>query len=197
MADQPPGLPRSPPEAAGCDDGGSWRAAVPATVVRLARDWGLAMGAPFGPGTSSSWVAPARGPDDADLVLKLARAHWEAEHEADGLRVWAGQGAVRLYAAEHCGDTNALLMERCRPGTPLSARPEPEQDEVLAELLPRLWVSPPAGHGFRTLEAMCRRWAAECERQLETARATSIRAWSGRASRCSGACPPTRTGASC
>jgi streptomycin 6-kinase len=167
MADQPPGLRESPPEAAGCDDGSTWRAAVGATVVRLARDWGLAIDAPFGAGNSSSWVAPARGPDDADLVLKLARAHWEAAHEADGLRVWAGDGAVRLYAAEDRDDTNALLLERCRPGTPLSARPEPEQDEVLAGLLPRLWVNPSAGHGFRSLESMCRRWAAECEEQLD------------------------------
>jgi streptomycin 6-kinase len=57
--------------------------------------------------------------------------HPEAEHEAGGLRIWGGGGAVLLHAAEGIdADTIALLLERCRPGTALVARPEPEQDVV-------------------------------------------------------------------
>ena len=45
-----------------------------------------------------------------------------ADHEADGLQVWVGQGAVRLDATEGSADTIALLLERCRLGTPLTVR---------------------------------------------------------------------------
>jgi streptomycin 6-kinase len=80
-------------------------------------------------------------------------------HEADGLRHWAGDGAVLLYDAYADGPTTALLLERCDPGTPLgSVRPEPEQDLVVADLLAHLWHAP-AGGPFRPLASMCRWWA--------------------------------------
>ncbi|MHB1931348.1 MAG: aminoglycoside phosphotransferase family protein [Acidimicrobiales bacterium] len=68
--------------------------------------------------------------------MKVLWRHPETEHEADGLRVWDGRGAVRLHAAaEVDAETTALLLERCRPGTALRARLEPEQDLVVAGLL--------------------------------------------------------------
>ena len=57
-----------------------------------------------------------------------------------------------------------LLLERCVPGTPLAGRPEPEQDAVIAALLPRLWRDPPAGHSFRPLRDLCEAWADAFER---------------------------------
>src|SRR4029078_1724140 len=60
-------------------------------------------------------------------------------------------------------DATVLLLERCRPGAQLAERPEPEQDVVVAGLLRRLWISPPAGARFTTLCAMCDRWADESE----------------------------------
>jgi streptomycin 6-kinase len=99
-------------------------------------------------------------------VLKLAWRHPEMEHEADALRVWAGRGAVRLRAADGSADTLALLLERCRPGTPLAALPEAAQDDVVTALLPRLWRAPPAGHSFRPLQAMCDAWADEFDARL-------------------------------
>jgi streptomycin 6-kinase len=38
--------------------------------------------------------------DGTEMVLKIGWRHVEALHEADGLRVWAGGGAVQLYAAD-------------------------------------------------------------------------------------------------
>jgi streptomycin 6-kinase len=165
MTDPTPALPRALVEAAKREGRTAWLATVPGTVARLARAWSLTVGAPFQPGGRTAWVAPARRAG-IDLVVKVGWRHVEAEHEADGLGVWAGDGAVRLYAAEESGDTKALLLERCRPGTPLSARPEPEQDVVIAGLLRRLWVEPPAGQRFPSLLAMCQRWAEEFEAQL-------------------------------
>jgi streptomycin 6-kinase len=96
------------------------------------------------------------------VVLKVGWRHDEALHEADGLRLWAGRGAVRLLDSLATASTIALLLEACEPGIPLSqALPAPEQDVVVAGLLRRLWIEPPAGQPFRPLQAMCDRWADE------------------------------------
>jgi streptomycin 6-kinase len=148
------------------EDRHAWLAALP-EVIRQARErWSLTIGEPFQPGGQTAWVAPARDGAGADLVLKVAWPHPEAAHEADGLRAWAGSGAVRLHAAHDFGPSRALLLERCRPGTELSARPEPEQDTVIATLLRRLWIQPGPGHPFATLDQMCQRWAEQSERIL-------------------------------
>jgi len=143
-----------------------WLATLPGTVARLAREWALDVQAPFRPGGQTAWVAPVRDRTGAERVLKVGWRHPEAEHETDGLRAWAGHGAVRLHAAERTGDSSALLVERCRPDTPLTVRPEPVQDEVVAGLLRRLWIVPPAGHPFRSLRAMCAQWAEEFSAQV-------------------------------
>jgi streptomycin 6-kinase len=95
----------------------------------------------------------------------VARRHPEADHEADGLRQWAGDGTVELFAVEETADTVALLLERCRPGTALRVRPEPEQDTVIAGALLGLWREPRPGHRFRPLQAMCDMWADAWEGQ--------------------------------
>lgn len=141
----------------------AWLDRLPGMVGGLARNWGLDLGAPFEPGGQCSWVAPARTADGARLVLKVGWLHPEAEREADALRFWDGNGAVRLHADEILGDTVALLLERCEPGTLLGERAEAEQDEVVCALLPRLWGEPPAGHEFPSLQAMCAAWADEAE----------------------------------
>lgn len=140
-----------------------WLATVPETIGRLEKAWSIRVGRPFQPGGQTAWVAPATR-NGEHLVVKVLWRHREAEYEADGLRVWNGDGAVRLHA-EHEVDceTIALLLERCRPGTTLKSRPEPEQDVVVAGLLRRLWRHPPPGHRFRSLRSMCELWAADFE----------------------------------
>jgi len=144
----------------------AWLAALPEVIRHARHRWSLTIGEPFQPGGRTAWVAPARDRAGTDLVLKVAWPHPEAAHEADGLRAWAGSGAVRLHAAHDFGPAGALLLERCRPGTELSARPEPEQDAVIATLLRRLWVQPGPGHPFASLDQMCQRWADRSERIL-------------------------------
>jgi streptomycin 6-kinase len=137
------------------------RTAVLPDVTRM---WGLTVGPPFEHDGETAWVAPARDADGRDLVLKLGDRHFEVAHEADGLRLWQGDGAARLHAAHDFDEVTALLLERCRPGTPLGqVLPEPAQDEVVAGLLRRLWR--PAGAPFRPLRDMCDQWAAEFEQK--------------------------------
>ena len=137
----------------------AWTATLPAMVHDLARRWSLDLERPFQPGGSASWVAPVRRGGER-LVLKVGWPHYEALHEADGLQAWGGEGAVRLHDFVVIDETRALLVEACEPGTPLSrVLPASEQDAVVAALLRRLWIDPPAGHGFRPLQSMCDCWA--------------------------------------
>ena len=140
-----------------------WLSSVPATIRRFAAEWSLTVGPPFQPGGHTAWVGPARDAHGADLVLKVAWRHPEAEHEPDALRLWAGGGAVTLDKSEQLEDTIVMLLERAVPGSDLASMPEEQQDEVVAGLLPRLWVSPPPGHRFRSLVEMCDTWADEFE----------------------------------
>src|SRR5688500_6848534 len=148
-------IPRHLLEAAQRDGRTAWLDALPGTLAEVGDVWSLTVEEPFRPGGQTAWVAQVRDATGTDLVLKLAWRHPEALHEAAGLRAWEGDGTVRLHAAEEFPETAALLLERCRPGTPLTALPETDQDLVLAGLLPRLWIPPPPGTAFRPLQEMC------------------------------------------
>jgi streptomycin 6-kinase len=100
-----------------------WLAALPAVVDEVASGWELELGDPYLPGGQCAWVAPARNPAGDALVLKVGWRHREAEHEADALRFWDGNGAVRCLAARALDDTTALLLERCTPGHQLNLVP--------------------------------------------------------------------------
>jgi streptomycin 6-kinase len=139
-----------------------WVGRLPEIVEQFADRWSLRVGVPFEPGGDCSWVAPVRDGQGQALVLKVGYRHVESEHEAAALREWAGEAAVLLHDAIADGDTLALLLEACDPGTLLRAAPEEEQDEIVAGLLRRLWREPSDGHPFRPLREMADEWADEC-----------------------------------
>jgi streptomycin 6-kinase len=148
-----------------------WLAALPGVVEQIASEWELELGQPYLPGGQCAWVAPAGNPAGEKLVLKIGWRHPEAEHEADALRFWDGDGAVRCVKALSRADTTALLLERCVPGEQLAqARPEREQDVVIAGLIRRLWTREPVdGQPFGSLARMCDQWAHWFERECEAA----------------------------
>jgi streptomycin 6-kinase len=162
-------LPRNPVDPAGREGWSAWLTTTLPQVIEQAQElWSLTVGEPFQPGGQTGWVAPAHDGSGADLVLKVAWPHPEATHEADGLRAWAGNGAVLLRAAKVFESAVALLLERCVPGFPLSRRPEPEQDVTIAGLLHRLWITPAEAHPFQPLQVMCQQWADTFERKAGT-----------------------------
>jgi streptomycin 6-kinase len=111
-------------------------------------------------------------PAGAGLVLKVGFRFpgGEERDEAAGLRLWDGNGAVRLHAAHESASACALLIERCLPGTPLGrALPEPEQDQVVTGLLRQLWAQQHTARPFRSLAQMCAAWAGEFERDYAAA----------------------------
>ena len=133
----------------------AWRARLPRLADECAEQWSLEVGEAFTEGTASL-VVPAVLQDGAEAVLKLSFPHRESEHEADALVRWDGAGAVRLLAQDP--ERGALLLERCRPGTPLSDVEAGTALATLAELVSRLAV--PAGSPFRTLADEATWWIA-------------------------------------
>ncbi|MBZ5624915.1 MAG: aminoglycoside phosphotransferase family protein [Acidobacteriia bacterium] len=132
----------------------AWLKRLPNALRDLECRWSLTLGAPFEGEATCSWVAPVTRLDGTAAVLKLGMPHMEGEQELHGLRFWDGNPTVRLLEADD--DLGAMLLERCQPGTVLRELPEPEQDLVIARLLPRLWRSPSAPHPFRPPSAPCR-----------------------------------------
>ena len=158
--------------------------AGPEFVSELTRRWQLTLGAPFDREDGSrAWVAPATRSDGTRAVLKLAMPHFEGDHEIDGLRFWSGNPTVQLLESDD--GLRAMLLERCDPGTPLRAIPELEQDLEIAQLLRRLWRSPPPDHRFRPLSAMLTLWTKK--RWLDVTTGTT-RLWSAKVCACSANC---------
>jgi streptomycin 6-kinase len=101
---------------------GVWRERVPNLLQACGDDWDLRLGDPYIPG-AAGYAMRADLPDGTSAVLKLIYPHREAEWEAEALRVWNGDGAVRLLLYD--GARWAMLIERCEPGT-LLAEIEPD-----------------------------------------------------------------------
>jgi len=116
----------------------AWLTRLPAAIDELRRRWTLTLGEPWEVEASCSWVAPA---------------------ERAGLRFWNGDPTVRVIESDAA--LNAMLLERCEPGTTLRGLPESEQDVVIAGLLRRLWRRPREPPSFRPLSEMLAHWADE------------------------------------
>jgi len=138
-------------------EGRAWLGELPRLVEECAEQWSLTLEGPIGNG----FDAVVLGAGDA--VLKLQFPHRESEHEAEALRVWDGDGAVRLLA--HDPERHALLLERARPGTHLSEAGQEAAVDVFVGLLPRLWK--PAGPPFRPLAEEATWWVDYLPRSFE------------------------------
>jgi streptomycin 6-kinase len=123
-----------------------WREGAPALAEELAREWEVTLGEPYVPG-AVGYVVRAETADGTPAVLKLSFLDRETEQEPDALERWDGDGAIRLLRRD--AGRHAMLLERCEPGTPLSAAGPDVALDVLAGLLPRLWRAP--ADGFHTL----------------------------------------------
>src|SRR5258708_2088867 len=128
--------------------------AAKATVLELAREWGLHLGEPFAL-SNVSYVAPA-----GDAVLKVT---WEGDteslHEGDALELWDGDGAVRLLRRSG----RAILEERAVPGDDLSLLPDDQATEIAVQLASKLWRH--AGSPFRLVVPEVRRWLDNAEHE--------------------------------
>ena len=147
--------------------GADWLARLPRLVEECVELWGLRLGEPFAYANVSVAV-PATTPDGAEAVLKIGFPHWESEHEAAALAHWDGDGAVRLLA--HDPERNALLLERCVPGSSLLDEPDEDGFRIAASVLLALHRRPVApGHPFTPIAVTAARWAVELPQWWEAA----------------------------
>jgi streptomycin 6-kinase len=152
---------------AGFPGGADWLARLPRLVEECVAEWALELGEPF-PYAYVSIAAPATLPDGSEAVLKVAFPHWESEHEPDALAHWDGHGAVRLLARDR--ERNAMLLERCVPGTSLWEVPEAEGCRLAAGVAHALGSRPArADHAFFDFAVTAARWARELPRRWEEA----------------------------
>lgn len=113
----------------------------------------------------SALVLPVVRADRTPAVLKLQLVDEESIGEPVALRVWNGDGAVRLL--DHDEATGAMLLERLDPARMLSHVPDSREAVlVIARLLAHL-TSAPAPPGMRRLGDMAQAMLDRTPQALE------------------------------
>ncbi|MFD8977976.1 aminoglycoside phosphotransferase family protein [Streptomyces sp. NPDC059593] len=112
------------------------------------------------PGGRSSLVLLVRRSDDSPAALKIAPPLARPDLERDALAHWNGWGAVRLLDETADG---GLVLERLHPEVSLRSLPEAKALLEAAGAVRKLWVEPPAGHGFESVAERTKRQAAAME----------------------------------
>jgi len=138
------------------DVGRDWLGRLPGLVADAASAWQLEVGAPFEPGGNVGWVAPVRRVDGSDAVLKVECPGHRNPWAAKGLQHWAGRGAARVFESDEA--SQALLLERCVPGTNGGELDVASATEAVATVLAELHaVEPPAEDEFEPLATLVER----------------------------------------
>jgi streptomycin 6-kinase len=138
-----------------------WLNCLPSIIADCAQRWSLMVMPPFKP-LSYNYVAPAIRADGRDVVLKVGVPNPEFLTEIEALRLFNGHGIVQLLEVDR--DQGALLLERLKPGTPLSSLTDDEQaTTIAAQVMLQLWKPVPAEHPFPTVA----KWAAGLKRFRE------------------------------
>ncbi|MEU6018453.1 aminoglycoside phosphotransferase family protein [Streptomyces sp. NPDC047515] len=131
------------------DSAADWLARLPALTEEALASTGeqLTVDRVAAPGGRSSLVLLVTCSDGTPAALKIAPSGAAPELEQAALAHWNGWGAVRLVAT----GPGALLLERLHPEVSLRSLPEAKALLEAAGTVRRLWVEPPAGHGFETV----------------------------------------------
>ncbi|MFI9112629.1 aminoglycoside phosphotransferase family protein [Streptomyces venezuelae] len=129
--------------------GRAFVAGLPDLAEEFVDRWGLRVTGPSMYGMASLVLPVVRNSDGTRAALKMQILDDETEGEPIGLRVWDGDGVVRLL--DHDAGTGTMLLERLDEARPLSSVTDTrEAMRVVAELLARL-VAVPAPEGLRGL----------------------------------------------
>ena len=138
--------------------GVEWLNRLPSVMADCARRWSLTITAAFEP-ISYHYVAPAVQADGRAVVVKAGFPTRELSTEIEALRLFDGRGVVRLLDADAAN--GVLLLERLRPGVPLSSLTDDTQATSIAVgLMCQWWTPAPPGHPFPTVAE----WAAGLDR---------------------------------
>ncbi|MCJ7533681.1 MAG: aminoglycoside phosphotransferase family protein [Anaerolineales bacterium] len=153
----PPNFARTQVELYGTA-GAEWLKRLPILIAECEQRWSLTIGAPFEP-LSYNYVAPAVRANGIDVVLKVGFPNPELLSEIEALRIFDGRGIVRLLDGARA--QGVMLLERLKPGTPLSSSMDDQRATSIAvQVMRQLWRPAPFEHSFPTVE----KWAAGLKR---------------------------------
>ncbi|MFE9610386.1 aminoglycoside phosphotransferase family protein [Streptomyces sp. NPDC006012] len=144
--------------------GRAFIAQLPDRAEEFLRRWELTVDGPAMYGWCAL-VLPVVRAGGTPAALKLQPYDEESAGEPEALRIWDGDGAVRLL--EHDGPTCTLLLERLDEGRVLSDLPDArEAVRIIGGLLARLTVVP-APPGMRRLADIAREMLEQVPWALE------------------------------
>ncbi|MER8046347.1 aminoglycoside phosphotransferase family protein [Streptomyces sp. NPDC094032] len=143
-----------------------WLGKLPELTRDALEHAGLVAERVMAPGGRSSLVVLVPG-----AALKLAPAVARPDLERDALAHWNGWGAVRPIGTTGEG---GLLLERLHPEVSLRSLPEAKALLEAAGTVRRLWVEPPADHGFESVAERTGRQAAAMAEHLADAEAGAL-----------------------
>jgi streptomycin 6-kinase len=141
------------------EQGAAWAVRLPVLIRQAASRWQLEIEPPF-PDLSYNFVAPARR-GGRPVVAKLGVPNPELSSEIEALRLFDGDGAVRLLDAD--SDRGMMLLERLDPGTLLAHIQDDDRAMAIAgQTMVRLWRPLSGSHPFRSVdrwtEGLVRYW---------------------------------------
>jgi streptomycin 6-kinase len=127
------------------DEGRAFLHALPGLVTEASRRWDLSEVQAVS-NLSYNFVAWAKRGDE-EVVLKIGVPNRELTSEMAALRLFNGQGAVRLLEADEA--RGMCVLERLRPGEMLSTLKDDDQStHIAAEVMLRLWKPAPMDDAF-------------------------------------------------
>jgi streptomycin 6-kinase len=130
------------------DGGSAWLERLPDLLAECERRWHLRLGPPFE--LSYNYAAPASRIGGGEVVVKVGVPCRELFTEIAALRLYDGDGCVKLLDADV--DLGVLLLERLSPGAMLSTLGDDEaMTRIAARLMRRLWRPLPESHVFPTV----------------------------------------------
>ena len=142
-------------------EGVKWLSRLPSLLANCAERWSLTVMAPFDP-LSYNYVAPAVRADGTDVVLKAGVPNPELLTEIEALRLFDGRGIARLLEVDTA--EGVLILERLKPGTPLSSLSDDEEaTSIAAQVMSRLWKPVLSEQPFPTVA----KWATGLKRLRE------------------------------
>lgn len=106
------------------DRGAKWLAGFAETLAVIERRFAIRTLAPY-EHLTYNLVLAAESKSGEEIVVKLSVPNKELRTEMHALRLHDGQGYVRLIDGD--ADLGVLLLEKVRPGSPLSGVPNDEQ----------------------------------------------------------------------
>lgn len=142
--------------------GTGWLGRLDEIIAECERRWSLSVRPPFVP-LSYNYVAPVFRAGGTEAVLKLGVPCHELMTEIEALRIYDGNGMVRLLEADI--DLGAMLLERLEPGTLLSRLADDQKaTSIAAQVMKELRRPPPPEHQFPTVSM----WASGLEKLRRT-----------------------------